>query len=91
MYDPAEYSNTPEEESNEPGFFDRIGNWFVDQGHGIIDRLSHFDDLIYMARERQLQGARDTAAGKARESAVDLNTLQGLNDFIDLHEQYKQL
>lgn len=91
MYDPTEYSNTPEEESNEPGFFDRIGNWFVDQGRGIIDRLSHFDDLIYMARERQLQGARDTAAGKARESAVDLNTLQGLNDFIDLHEQYKQL
>lgn len=91
MYDPAEYSNTPEEESNEPGFFDRIGNWFVDQGHGIVDRLSHFDDLIYMARERQLQGARDTAAGKARESAVDLNTLQGLNNFIDLHEQYKQL
>lgn len=91
MYDPAEYSNTPGEESNEPGFFDRIGNWFVDQGHGIIDRLSHFNDLIYMARERQLQGARDTAAGKARESAVDLNTLQGLNDFIDLHEQYKQL
>ena len=91
MYDPAEYSNTPGEESNEPGFFDRIGNWFVDQGHGIIDRLSHFDDLIYMARERQLQGARDTAAGKARESAVDLNTLQGLSDFIDLHEQYKQL
>lgn len=91
MYDPAECSNTSGEESNEPGFFDRIGNWFVDQGHGIIDRLSHFDDLIYMARERQLQGARDTAAGKARESAVDLNTLQGLNDFIDLHEQYKQL
>ncbi len=91
MYDPAEYSNTPGEESNEPGFFDRIGNWFVDQGHGIIDRLSHFDDLIYMARERQLQGARDTAAEKARDSAVDLNTLQGLNDFIDLHEQYKQL
>lgn len=58
---------------------------------GVINRIKYFDDLIYLARERQMQGARDTAAGKARENALDINTLQGLDDFLNLHEQYTQL
>lgn len=93
IFDPEEYNTTAssEETFNEPGFFESIGNWFSNEWDGFVYRLSHGDDLIYMARERQLQGGRDTAAGKAREDAINLNVLRQFKDFIDLQEQYKKL
>ena len=93
IFDPEEYNTTTssEEMSNEPGFFEGIGNWFSNGWDGFVYRLSHADDLIYMARENQLKGGRDTAAGKARENAINLDVLRQFKDFIDLQEQYKKL
>lgn len=100
-YDP-EYYNASDTTTNEEGIGDKIGNFFKGVGNDINDAVANtavwtlnrtkwIDDLVYMTRERQLQGQRDTAAGKASEDAHDLDLLNGLNDFINKQKQYRVL
>lgn len=100
-YDPTYYDSSNTTTSGE-GIGDKVGDFFNNVGTGISDAVSNtadwisdrakwIDDLVYMTRERQLQGQRDTAAGKASEDARDLDLLKGLNDFIDKQKQYRVL
>ena len=56
-----------------------------------MHRLGWIDDLVYLTREKQLQGERDTAADKAAEDARDIDLLQGLDDFLTKNKEYKTI